>query len=68
VDAAQRQAREAGGRDEAKVVGTTLYLHTPDGYGRSELAARLTRIGGGRTAATARNWATVQKLLTMCDS
>jgi uncharacterized protein (DUF1697 family) len=71
VAAAQRQAREAGGRDEAKVVGTTLYLHTPDGYGRSELAARLARIGGGRTAttaATARNWATVRKLLAMCDS
>jgi uncharacterized protein (DUF1697 family) len=68
VAAAQRQAREAGGRDEAKVVGTTLYLHTPDGYGRSELAARLARIGSGRTAATARNWATVRKLLAMCDS
>ena len=71
VAAAQEQAREAGGRDEAKVVGTTLYLHTPDGYGRSELAARLARIGGGRTAATAataRNWATVQRLLAMCDS
>ena len=71
VAAAQRQAGEAGGRDEAKVVGTTLYLHTPDGYGRSELAARLTRIGGGRTAATAataRNWATLRKLLAMCDS
>jgi len=60
VAAAQRQAREAGGRDEAKVVGTILYLHTPDGYGRSELAARLARIGSGRTTATARNWATVQ--------
>jgi uncharacterized protein (DUF1697 family) len=48
-----------------------MYLHTPDGYGRSELAARLARIGGGRTAATAattRNWATVRKLLAMCDS
>jgi uncharacterized protein (DUF1697 family) len=70
VAAAQRQAREEGSRDEARVVGTTLYLHTPDGYGRSELAARLARIGGGRTAATAtaRNWATVRKLLAMCDS
>jgi uncharacterized protein (DUF1697 family) len=27
VATAQRQAREGGGRDEAKVVGTTLYLH-----------------------------------------
>ena len=71
IDAAQRQPREAGGRDEARVVGTTLYLHTPDGYGRSELAARLARIGGGRSAATvatARNWATVRRLLDMCDS
>jgi len=71
VAAAQRQAGEAGGRDEARVAGTTMYLHTPDGYGRSELAARLARIGGGRTAsaaATARNWATVRKLLAMCGS
>jgi uncharacterized protein (DUF1697 family) len=71
VATAQEQAREAGSRDEARVVGTTLYLHTPDGYGRSELAARLARIGGGRAAAaaaTARNWATVRKLLAMCDS
>jgi hypothetical protein len=41
VAAAQRRSRELGGRDEAQVVGTTLYLHTPDGYGRSELAAQL---------------------------
>jgi uncharacterized protein (DUF1697 family) len=71
VAAAQEQARKAGSRDEARVVGTTLYLHTPDGYGRSELAVRLARIGGGRAgamAATARNWATVQRLLAMCES
>ena len=54
--------------DLARVVGTTLYLHTPDGFGRSELAAQLTRAGPVGTAATARNWATVRKLLDMCGS
>jgi hypothetical protein len=35
-----------------------------------ELAAPLTRLGGSRTAetaGTARNWATVSKLLALCD-
>jgi uncharacterized protein (DUF1697 family) len=68
VDAAQERARELGSRDEARVVGTTLYLHTPDGFGRSELAAQLTKAGSAGTAATARNWATVRKLLDMCGS
>jgi uncharacterized protein (DUF1697 family) len=68
VAAAQERARELGSRDEARVVGTTLYLHTPDGFGRSELAAQLTRAGPVGTAATARNWATVRKLLDMCGS
>ena len=39
-----------GRRDEAAILGRTLYLHTPDGFGRSELAAELSRArrpGGG---------------------
>jgi uncharacterized protein (DUF1697 family) len=71
VAAAQQRAREQGSSDQARVVGSTLFLHTPDGFGRSELAAELTRVGGARTAdaaGTARNWATVQKLLALCDS
>ena len=68
VDAAQERARGLGSRDEARVVGTTLYLHTPDGFGRSELAAQLTKAGRAGTAAKARNWATVRKLLDMCGS
>jgi uncharacterized protein (DUF1697 family) len=67
VAAAEERAKERGSGDEARVVGTTLYLHTPDGFGRSELAAQLTRVGGAEAAATARNWATVRKLLAMCD-
>jgi uncharacterized protein (DUF1697 family) len=70
VAAAQQRARDEGSDDEARVVGTTLFLHTPGGLGRSELAAQLTRLGGSRTAetaGTARNWATVNKLLALCD-
>ncbi len=57
--------------DEATVVGRTLFLHTPDGLGRSELAAQLARAGGPLAAAgsaTVRNWATVTKLLAMCQA
>ena len=57
-----------GSRDEAAIVGRVLYLHTPDGFGRSELAAELSK-GAKRNPAegTARNWATVTKLLAMCE-
>ena len=68
VAAAERQAAEKGSRDEATVVGRTLFLHTPDGYGRSELAAQLARARGPAAAGTARNWATVTKLLALCDA
>jgi len=68
IAAAERQAAEKGGRDEATVVGRTLFLHTPDGYGRSELAVRLARSGGAGATGTARNWATVTKLLALCDA
>jgi uncharacterized protein (DUF1697 family) len=68
VAAAERKAAEKGGRDEATVVGRTLFLHTPDGYGRSDLAARLSRGGGALADGTARNWATVTKLLALCDA
>ena len=66
--AAERQAAEKGSQDEAAVVGRTLYLHTPDGFGRSELAARLARARGEAATGTARNWATVTKLLALCDA
>ena len=68
VAAAERQAAQKGGRDEATVVGRALFLHTPDGYGRSELAVRLARARGPAATGTARNWATVTKLLALCDA
>jgi len=71
VAAAQRQAAGKGSRDTAQFVGRTLFLHTPDGFGRSDLAVLLGRAGGpmsARAAGTARNWATVTKLLALCDA
>ena len=68
VAEAQERAAAKGSRDEAAIVGRVLYLHTPDGFGRSELAAELSK-GAKRNPAegTARNWATVTKLLAMCE-
>ena len=47
-----------------------MYLRTPDGLGRSELAAQLARSNPavGDRGGTARNWATVTKLLAMLDA
>lgn len=43
-----------------------VYLHTPDGFGRSKLAAKVERLLG--VPATARNWRTVNKLREMVDA
>jgi len=67
LDQAREKLGEKVGRDEAEVVGRVLYLHTPDGFGRSELAKVLSRPGGA-AEGTARNWATVTKLLAMCEA
>jgi uncharacterized protein (DUF1697 family) len=49
--------------DRFRVVGTTVYLHCPQGYGRSKLStATLERVLG--VAATTRNWNT---LLALCE-
>jgi uncharacterized protein (DUF1697 family) len=64
VAAAAQRARDSGSRDDAVVVGRTLFLRTPDGLGRSDLAARLAR-SSVQSAGTARNWATVTKLMAM---
>ena len=60
-----------GSRDTAQFAGRALFLHTPDGFGRSELAVQLGRGRGpmaAQGAGTARNWATVTKLLALCDA
>jgi uncharacterized protein (DUF1697 family) len=67
LDQARDKLGDKVGRDEAEIVGRVLYLHTPDGFGRSELAKVLSRPGGD-AEGTARNWATVTKLLAMCEA
>jgi uncharacterized protein (DUF1697 family) len=71
VAAAQQIAEKQGSSDTAQLVGRTIFLHTPDGYGRSDLAAALVKLGQKKTdtvTGTARNWATVTKLLSMCEA
>ncbi len=46
-----------------QLAGRVFYLHTPDGFGRSKLAAAAERRLG--VPMTARNWATVGKLRTL---
>ena len=46
-----------------KLKDAVLYLHAPDGIGRSKLAARIEKCVG--VNATARNWNTVKKLHAM---
>jgi uncharacterized protein (DUF1697 family) len=74
LDEARKRAaqKQPDNRDTAQVIGQTIFLHTPDGYGRSELAGQIVQAAAkgkaGRVAGTARNWATVTKLLAMCDA
>lgn len=67
--AARAKSAAAGGTDQVLAIGRTLYLHTPAGYGRSILAEALLRVvsspKSGATG-TARNWATMTKLLELC--
>ena len=75
IEAAVKAAAAKGSRDTARSAGRALYLHTPDGFGRSELAQNLMRImtppskqkKQAALAATARNWATATKLLSLCE-
>jgi uncharacterized protein (DUF1697 family) len=69
LDAAASQAAAKGDPSVVSVIGRTLYLHTPEGYGRSDLAATVLRVVSSPKAGltgTARNWATMTKLLELC--
>ena len=71
VQAAESAVAAKGSRDTVTAIGPALYLHTPDGFGTSELAQVVLRILGapGKTGitATARNWSTSAKLLSLCE-
>lgn len=63
------QTAAKGARDRVEAAGRTLYLHTPDGYGNSDLAQAVIKIVSSPKAGltgTARNWATITKLLELC--
>jgi uncharacterized protein (DUF1697 family) len=71
---AESAAAAKGGRDTVRVAGRALFLHTPDGFGTSDLAQVLFRIISAPAkqknqglAATARNWTTATKLLSLCE-
>jgi uncharacterized protein (DUF1697 family) len=70
IRAAQDTAAAKGSRDTVTAIGPALFVHTPEGFGRSELAQVLFRVIGTPAttglAATARNWATATKLLSLC--
>ena len=71
IKAAESAAAAKGSRDTVTAIGPALFLHTPDGFGTSELAQVLFRIIGAPgkkgIAATARNWSTSTKLLSLCE-
>jgi uncharacterized protein (DUF1697 family) len=46
IKAAESTAAAKGGRDTVTALGPALYLHTPDGFGTSELAQMVFRIIG----------------------
>ncbi len=69
IDAAVTAAAAKGSRDSVRATGRMLYLHTPDGFGNSDVSAATMKIVGAPKAGlagTARNWSTVGKLLALC--
>jgi uncharacterized protein (DUF1697 family) len=74
IATAESAAAAKGSRDTFRAAGRALFLHTPDGFGTSDLAQALFRIISAPAkrkkpdlAATARNWATATKLLSLCE-
>ena len=63
AEAVSRLRGFAAAGEGIEVVGNVAYLHTPDGFGRSKLAAKFdTGIG---VVNSARNWNTVLKLMEL---
>jgi uncharacterized protein (DUF1697 family) len=77
ITAAESAAAAKGSRDTVQLIGQSagraLFLHTPDGFGTSELAQNVLKIlappkkSKPGLAATARNWATATKLLSLSE-
>jgi uncharacterized protein (DUF1697 family) len=74
ISAAESAVAAKGSRDTVQAAGQALFLHTPDGYGTSELAQAVFKIISPPAkskkhdlAATARNLATAATLLSRCE-
>ena len=74
LSAAESAVAAKGSRDTVQAAGQALFLHTPDGYGTSELAQAVFKIISPPAkskqhglAATARNLATAATLLSLCE-
>ena len=74
ISAAESTVAAKGSRDTVQAAGRALFLHTPDGYGTSELAQAVFKIISPPAkskkhdlAATARNLATAATLLSRCE-
>jgi uncharacterized protein (DUF1697 family) len=67
IATAQSAAAAKGGADSVTAIGRALFLHTPGGYGNSELGKFLASVKSKGLTVTARNWATASKLLALCD-
>lgn len=65
TDAARRLDEVAAPTEAFALRGDLLYLHAPDGIGRSKLAASVERRLG--VAATARNWRTATAVLALAE-
>jgi uncharacterized protein (DUF1697 family) len=63
--ALQAMAKLASGGDRFELLGKVLYLHTPDGYGKSKLAEALVNAKKLGVSCTARNYRTVQALMAL---
>ncbi len=48
-----------------KIVDNVFYLHAPDGFGKSKLAARAEKLLG--VSATARNWRTITNVMGLAN-
>lgn len=53
-------------KERWQLIDKVFYLHAPDGIARSKLAQRAEKLLG--VTATARNYNTVAKLVTMCEA
>ncbi len=66
LEAMQEAVALKGSSDTFTLIGSTLYLHTPDGFGTSDLAKALTtKRSNEQLNGTGRNWSTVTTLLDM---